>query len=286
MLKIGTLTGFNTQLHDKGILEIHFNQDGELNTTTIALKRDLIETLLQTQMDNRVRVVVFTAEGPSFIAGDNLKAYTTTKPSEESPMQPVYGGHDNAIGTYESLRNISQGVNAAIRNLDKLTVCAINGYAIQTGFTLALCCDFRIASTAAKMGSATLRYALLPDEGGHYMIVQLIGVAKAMDFLMRKRVVSAQEALELGLIHQVVEPAELRNKTMELAEELADGPQVAMRLLKRSVYNAPSQTFEQACDDIATKTGIVDYHPDSREGVQAFKKKRKPIFNSWLEDKT
>tara|TARA_B100001123_G_scaffold68017_1_gene75908 strand:- start:1851 stop:2711 length:861 start_codon:yes stop_codon:yes gene_type:complete len=282
MLKLGTFTGFSTQLHNKGILEIHFSQAGEWNTTTTAMKRDLIETLLQAQMDNRVRVAMFTADGPAFIAGDNMKGYTSTEPSEGSPMQPVYGGHDNAIGTYEGLRNISQALNAAVRNLDKLTVCAINGYAIQTGFTLALCCDFRIASTDAKMGSATLRYALLPDEGGHYMIVQFLGVAKAMEFLMRKRIVTAQEALELGLVHQVVEPAKLRNAAMELAEELTEGPQVAMRLLKRSVYNAPAQTFEQACDDIAAKTGIVDYHPDSCEGVQAFKEKRKPAFNAWL----
>ncbi len=107
--------------------------------------------------------------------------------------------------------------------------------AIQTGLSLALACDFRIASTEAKLGSATLRFGFLPDEGGQFLLVQLIGVAKTMDFLMRKRIVSAAEAFELGLVHEVVPPAELERRAMALARELAEGPQVAMRMLKRSI---------------------------------------------------
>ena len=283
MVKLGTLTGFTVQIHQWGILEIHFNRPEAMNATTAALKRDLIETLLQAQMDHRVRVVVFTAEGRAFIAGDDLNHYATAEPDAGSPMAPLPALHDNPLGTYEGLRNISQALNAAVRKLDKLTICAINGFAIQTGLSLALCCDFRIASSEAKLGSATLRYALLPDEGGHYLLVQLLGVAKALDFLMRKRILSAEEAKTLGLVHEVVAPQDLQESAMALAQELAEGPQVAMRLLKRAVYNAPEQTFEQACDDIAAKTGLVDHHPDAEEGHKAFFEKRKPLFNAWLK---
>ena len=113
--------------------------------------------------------------------------------------------------------------------------------------------------------------------------MQLLGIAKTMEFLMKKRIVQAEEALELGLVHEVVEPEELEAATMDLATELANGPQVSMRLLKRSVYNAAELNWEQSLDEIAAKTGISDHHPDSREGVQAFREKRQPKFNDWLE---
>ena len=84
-------------------------------------------------------------------------------------------------------------------------------------------------------------------------------------------------------MHVVVPGAQLLQAAGDLARELAAGPQVAMRLLKRSIYNAAELTFEQACDDIAAKTAVVDYHPDSRDGVAAFKEKRPAKFNAWLE---
>ena len=133
------------------------------------------------------------------------------------------------------------------------------------------------------MGSATLRFGLLPDEGGQYLLVQLLGVAKTMDFLMRKRIVDAEEALRLGLVHDVVAADRLEAASMELATELANGPQVSMRLLKRSVYNAAELSWEQSLDEIAAKTGISDHHPDAREGVTAFHEKRSAKFNQWLE---
>jgi 2-(1,2-epoxy-1,2-dihydrophenyl)acetyl-CoA isomerase len=192
-------------------------------------------------------------------------------------------GHHNALGTYNGLRALSQPLNVAVRSLDKLTVAALNGVAIQTGLSLALACDFRIASDDARLGSATLRFGLLPDEGGQFLLVQLLGVAKAMDFLMRKRIVSAAEALELGLVHEVVPADELLDRAMELARELAAGPQVAMRMLKRSIYNAAEMTFAQSLDEIAAKTAVTDHHPDAQEGVRAFREKSSPRFNRWLE---
>lgn len=135
------------------------------------------------------------------------------------------------------------------------------------------------------MGSATLRFGLLPDEGGQFLVTQLIGPARAMDFFMRNRIVTAEEALALGLVHEVSPPAELMDRAMALAREMAAGPQVAMRLLKRSIYNAAEQTFAHALDDIAAKTAISDHHADAAEGVRAFQQKRAATFNAWLEEK-
>jgi 2-(1,2-epoxy-1,2-dihydrophenyl)acetyl-CoA isomerase len=279
----GNFSGFAITVRDPGIAWFRFNSPERLNGMTVGMKRDLIEAVTQAQMDNAIRVLVFTGSGRAFCAGDDLGAYKDAKLGGTPLVPPIPPGHDNALGTYNGLRTISQRVNTVVRSLDKLTIAAINGVAIQTGFSLALACDFRIAAAGVRMGSATLRFGLLPDEGGHYLLVQHLGVARALDFLMRKRIVSAEEALELGLVNEVVAPEALDDAAQTLAEELATGPQVAMRMLKRSVYNAADQTWDAALDDIATRTAITDHHPDTREGVAAFREKRAPSFNAWLE---
>ncbi len=281
-MEVGSYRGFETRLEEPGVLVVTFNQPERLNGMTQGFKRDLVETLTQAQMDRGVRVVVLTGSGRAFSAGDDISGHRP--PAQGTALMPnIAPGHDNPIGTYEGLRWLSQSLNLTVRNLDKLTIAAINGVAIQTGLSLALACDFRIASTEARLGSATLRFGLLPDEGGQYLLVQLMGVARTMDFLMRKRIVPAQEALELGLVHEVVPPEQLMERSMALAGELAAGPQVSMRLLKRTIYNAAETTFAHAMDDIAAKTAISDYHADAVEGMRAFQEKRPATFNTWLE---
>jgi 2-(1,2-epoxy-1,2-dihydrophenyl)acetyl-CoA isomerase len=282
-MRFGKFTGFELTRHDPGIALIQFDEPARLNGMTQSMKRDLVESLLQAQMDDSVRVVVFTGSGRAFCAGDDISGHARDSTGRERLTAPIPPGHDTEIGTYEGLRGLSQPLNLAVRGLDKLSIAALNGVAIQTGFSLALACDFRIAAESARLGSATLRFGLLPDEGGQYLLVQHLGVARALEFLMKKRIVSAAEAKELGLVHEVVPDSQLLARALEFARELADGPQVAMRLLKRSLYNAAQMTFELACDEIAAKTAISDHHPDAREGVRAFQEKRAPRFNRWLE---
>jgi 2-(1,2-epoxy-1,2-dihydrophenyl)acetyl-CoA isomerase len=283
----GTHRGFDLTMHDPGIALVTFNQPERLNGMTQGMKRDLVETLLQAQMDDAVRVVVFTGSGRAFSAGDDISGHGPPAGGRATALvPPIAPGHTNPIGTYEGLRALSQPLNAAVRNLDKLSIAAVNGVAIQTGLSLALACDFRIAATDARLGSATLRFGLLPDEGGQFLLVQLLGVARTMEFLMRKHIVNGEEAAAMGLVHECVPPDELMGRAMSLARELADGPQVSMRLLKRSIYNAAEMTFAHALDDIAAKTAISDHHPDAAEGVRAFQEKRPPKFNAWLEHKS
>jgi 2-(1,2-epoxy-1,2-dihydrophenyl)acetyl-CoA isomerase len=283
-MDLGKFTGFEVSLTGTGIARIQFNQPERLNGMTSAIKRDLVETLIQAQMDDAVRVIVFIGSGRAFCAGDDLKAYAGEPGEDRALVPPIAPGHGTALGTYDGLRAISQPLNLAVRDLDKLSIAAINGIAIQTGFSLALACDFRLAAESARMGSATLRFGLLPDEGGQYLLVQLMGVARTMEFLMRKRIVTADQALELGLVHEVAPDDQLEERALGLAEELANGPQLSMRMLKRSIYNAAELTFPQSLDEIASKTAISDHHPDAQEGVAAFREKRDPHFNRWLEE--
>ena len=286
-MNTGTFRGFEVRIEDPGIVVITFNEPDRLNGMTMPMKRDLIEIVTQAQIDEEVRVLVFTGSGRAFSAGDDIsgsKPAYLDGPGIVPDTPPAFGSAKNhQLGTYNGLRTYSQSLDLAIRNLDKITIAAINGVAIQTGLSLALCCDFRIASTEARLGSGTLRFALLPDEGGQYLLLQHMGLAKTLDFLMRNKIVEADEAKELGLVHEVVEPGELFECAMELAREFANGPQIAMRMLKRSVYNAAELTFPQALEDIASKTAISDPQPDAREGVAAWREKRAPEFNKWME---
>ncbi len=278
-METGNFRGFEVALHDPGIALVTFTQPERLNGMTQGLKRDLVEVLTEAQMDDAVRVVVITGSGKAFSAGDDISGRPLGGDGATALVPDIGRGHSDPIGTYSALRAISQRLNIAVRDLDKLTIAAVNGFAIQTGLSLALSCDFRIASTDARLGSGTLRFGLMPDEGGQYLLVQLLGVAKAMDFLMRNRIVSAEEALDLGLVHEVVPPEQLLDRAMDLARELAEGPQVAMRMLKRSIYVAAETSFAHALDDIAARTAVTDHHPDAREGMEAFREKRKARFN-------
>jgi 2-(1,2-epoxy-1,2-dihydrophenyl)acetyl-CoA isomerase len=277
----GLYCGFEVALSDTGVATVTFNRPERLNAMTRSIKRDFVEMLQQAQMDERVRVLVFTGAGKGFVAGDDISGSSygadAMRPSKVPPL--AYGNESPQLRTYDSLRTLSQMVARTIRHVDKLTVCAINGFAIQVGLSIALACDFRIAARGARLGSATLRFGYLPDEGGHWLLVQHLGVARALDFLLKQRIVDADEALALGLVNEVVEPEQLADRAREFAEELARGPQVAMRLLKKAVYNAADQSLEQAGEDVAAKTAIVDHHPDAREGRLAFKEKRAPRFN-------
>lgn len=275
-MKTGQFQGFNVQVVERGICIVTFDQPERMNGTNQAMKRDLTEVLLHAQMSDDVRVVVLTGTGRAFSAGDDMTG--ATRNAEPVLVPAVDRGHGSAIGTYDALRMLSQQVNRAIRQLDKITIAAINGFAIQTGLSMALACDFRIAAREAKLGSATLRFGLLPDEGGQFLLVETLGLPKALDFILRKRIVTGEEAKEIGLVHEVVDGDKLMDATMEMAREFADGPQVATRLLKRSIYLASELTMEQSFDEIASKTAISDHHPDAREGGTAFREKRKPNF--------
>jgi 2-(1,2-epoxy-1,2-dihydrophenyl)acetyl-CoA isomerase len=267
------------------VMVLRMNRPERMNALSTELRNELADAWCEFRDSSTLEVAIFTGTGRAFCAGDDLKAYRGAELGGQPLVPDIPPGHDSGIGTYAGLRTISQQLNTVVRGIDKLTIAAINGIAIQTGFSLALSCDFRLAAAGARLGSATLRFGLLPDEGGQYLLVQHMGLARTMDFLMRKRIVSAEEAVGLGLVHEVVPADQLDAAAMALATELANGPQVSMRLLKRTLYNAAELTWNQALDDIAAKTAVSDHHPDAREGVTAFREKREPQFNAWLEQR-
>jgi 2-(1,2-epoxy-1,2-dihydrophenyl)acetyl-CoA isomerase len=275
----GEYQGFAVELHDPGIAVVTFDRPERLNAMSSGARLDLDEVLTIAQLDDTVRVVVLTGTGRGFVAGVNNRG---SGPEDPTLVRPIPAHAHNGVDLYGRLVHHAQDTVRTIRRLDKLTIAAVNGFAIQLGLSIVLACDFAVAARSAQLGSATLRMGWQPDEGGHWLLVEHLGVKGAMDFLMRKRIVDAEEAARLGLVNEVVDDDDLLPRAMALAAELADGPQVAMRLLKKAVYNAARLTFEQAGDDIASKTAISDFHLDAREGAPAFFERRPAVFNKWL----
>jgi 2-(1,2-epoxy-1,2-dihydrophenyl)acetyl-CoA isomerase len=275
----GSYQGFDVAVTDPGIAVMTFNRPERLNAMSAGTRSDLVEVLRMTQLDDKVRVIVLTATGRGFVAGVNNRA---TGPEEPTLRPPIPAHQHVPADLYARLRFHGQDVPRTIRSVDKITIAAVNGFAIQLGLSIVLACDFAVAARSAQLGSATFRMGWQPDEGGHWLLVEHLGVKGALEFLLQKEIVSADAAAELGLVNEVVDDDRLLPRALELATQLAEGPQVAMRLLKRATYNAAQLSFDQAGDDIASKTAISDFHRDALDGAPAFFERRPAVFNKWL----
>lgn len=263
----GSFRGFSVSGLDSAVVAVTFERSQRKNGLTHDMKRDLLEALEQIQMDPEPAVVVFRGRGDSFCAGDDI----TGRPAEyveSDALAPAInqGGLDHE-GVFGRLRTWSQPLTAAVRGLDKLTVAAVQGYAIQSGLSIALACDLRIAAPSARLGSATLRFGFLPDEGGHALLVQYLGAPRALEFLLRKEIVDADKALLLGLVSEcVADESALEQRTLEVARELAALPPFAARMIKHATYAAADLSFAEAMRDIALRTMVADHLPAARAG--------------------
>ena len=164
------------------------------------------------------------------------------------------------------------------RNRWGKTIAAVNGAAVAGGLTLALSCDFRIAAESARLGDTSLKFALIPDEGGAYLFPKFMGLERALKMSLFSEVYKASEAKELGLVTEVVSDAELMPTARKWAERLADGPPIAIRITKRMMYKQQTMNLENALEDAALSTIATNDTADVKEGIAAFHEKRKPNF--------
>jgi 2-(1,2-epoxy-1,2-dihydrophenyl)acetyl-CoA isomerase len=165
-----------------------------------------------------------------------------------------------------------------LQHFDKPVIAAINGAAVAGGLTLALACDFRIAAESARLGDTSLKFALIPDEGGAYFFPRYLPMDQALKMSLLCEIYPAKKALELGLVTEVVPDSELMDAARKLATRLAEGPPVAIRITKRMMYKQRSMDLENALDDAAMATLVANYTEDVKEGIAAFHEKRRPNF--------
>jgi len=165
-----------------------------------------------------------------------------------------------------------------LQRFDKPVIAAMNGAAVAGGLTLALACDFRIAAESAKLGDTSLKFGLLPDEGGAYFFPRVLALDRALKMSLLSEIYSAREAFSLGLVTEVVPDTDLMPTARAWAARLAEGPPIAIRLAKRMMYKQLSMSLDNALEDAAMATLVANYTDDVKEGIAAFHEKRKPNF--------
>jgi enoyl-CoA hydratase/carnithine racemase len=253
---------------DGHLATITLNRPEKLNAYSEVMVHEIIAALADARDDDQIRVVIITGAGRGFCSGGDIS------PDFQYPAR--YRGHPMEA-MLEMRENMHQLVTF-LRRFDKPTIAAINGPAVAGGLTLALCCDFRIAAESARLGDTSLKFALIPDEGGAYLFPKYMGLQNALKMSLFSEVYPASQAKELGLVTEVVPDGELMLTARRWAEKLAAGPPIAIRITKRMMYKQQTMDLENALEDAALAVMVTNYCDDVKEGIAAFHEKRAPKF--------
>ncbi len=233
-----------------------------------ALNREMVEELFLavrlTEKDPDVRVVILTGAGRAFCFGADPLAFDTAGESlQGSPLD---------------LLEKSQDIIRTLAEMPKPVIAALNGFATGLGLDLALACDLRIAAERAKLASAFISMALVPDGGGTFFLPRLMGLARASEMIFTGEPISSREAQRIGLINSVVSNDEFTKAVEDLADKLLVKPSLALGLAKQTIRKNLQQTLESALEVERENQKRCLASAEHREAVQAFLEKRDPAF--------
>ena len=246
---------------DGTVLTITLNRPDSYNAFTRAL-HGALHAALQEAADPAVRAVVLTGAGKAFCAGQDIKEFQALPGSIRDALEETY--HPNV---------------RLLRSLEKPVIAAVNGAAAGAGLSLAVACDVRIASDAATFVPGFVGIGLVPDSGGTWFIHRLLGYARAFAWMTSNNRLSAEQALEWGLVSDVFPAEEFAARTAEVAQRYAALPTRAVALTKRLFEQAQVNDLEQQLELEATLQDEAAGTADFREGVAAFLEKRSPSFS-------
>ena len=222
------------------------------------------KALEEAKTNENVNVVVITGAGDAFCSGGEI------------------GNLAEGTSTLLDFKNVLwkhiHRIPMILKEMDKPVIAAINGVAVGAGLDMALMTDFRTMADTAKVSEGYIKVGLVPGDGGAYFLPRLVGHGKAYELLWTGDFVDAQEALRIGLVNHIYPKEVFMEKTIELARRIAAGPQIAIRMIKRSVRNSAEMPLETALDMISSHMAVLKETEDHKEGVAAFLEKRKPSF--------
>jgi enoyl-CoA hydratase/carnithine racemase len=248
----------------EGVATITLNRPEQRNAFTLEMLDLWAAALRDARTDDAVQAVVVTGAGQAFCAGGDVGGMAER-------------GALNALEHKRALELVHR-IPLALDDLDKPVIAAINGPAIGAGCDMALMCDLRFMAEDARLSEGYVRVGLIPGDGGTYYLPRLVGTAKALELLWTGDVIDAPEALRLGLVNRVVPADALLPTVYELARRLAQGPTVAIRTIKRAVYQGLRMDLRTHLDLISSHMGFIRQTADHREGARAYVEKRPPQF--------
>jgi 2-(1,2-epoxy-1,2-dihydrophenyl)acetyl-CoA isomerase len=252
-----------TYKKEAGVAYIDFNRPDKMNSLTDQMLTESSQAIDEAAKDPEVRVIVLTGSGRAFCAGADLghPLFEATSPVE------IHTG----MASFHKLP-------LQLRNAPKPVIASVNGAAVGAGANLALACDMIIASDQARFGQVFVNIGVHPDTGGTYFLPRAVGVPRACELLMTGRIIDAKEAERIGMVNKVVPADKLEATTRELAESLAKGPPIALSMMKESIYQALEMDLPTALEREANCQAILVNSEDNREGIRAFREKRRPEF--------
>ena len=248
----------------EGIGIITINRPDKLNALNGEVIEQLDEIIQTLKTDPKIQAVIFRGAGEkSFVAGADISQFPEYGPMEAKQM---------------SLKG--QDTLNRIEHLPKPVIAALNGLALGGGLELAMACHIRIAASSARMGQPEVKLGIIPGYGGTQRLARLVGKGKALELIMRGNMITAQEALEIGLVNQVVPLEQLMEVSIQMQREiLANGP-IAVKTTIEAINHGLNLGFEEGCTLETNLFATLFSTADQKEGVRAFLEKRSPEFKN------
>ena len=245
-----------------GLIRLNRPEDG--NAITLEMARELLDAASRCDEDPEVRAVVLTGTGKMFCAGGDIKAFAAQGDSISAYMEEVVQAFHAAISRFNTMAPPVVG--------------AINGTAAGGGLSLALATDIAVAAQSARFTMAYTKIGLTPDGGSTYFLARLVGLRRAKEMVLLNPVWSAEQALEWGLVNQVVADEEVLATATALAQKLAAGPTRAFGEAKRLILAGATESLESQMEREARAISALAGSADGQEGLAAFLAKRPPRF--------
>ncbi len=253
----------NIKLEEKNGAEwITINRPRKMNALNVQTVIELIDAFTRVRDDRETRVVVLTGAGDrAFAAGADIV--------ELRELDAMGGKQFSARG---------QGLCHIIENMGKPVIAAINGFALGGGCELAMACNIRIAAENAKLGQPEVNLGTIPGYGGTQRLARLVPRGIAMELMMTGRVISAEEALKIGLVNQVAPLESFMGKVGEFIELLLSKPPFALKAIAEAVVHGTGMSMEDGCRLESDLFALTCGTEDIKEGTSAFLDRREPEF--------
>lgn len=251
------------------VATLTLNRPEKLNALNAGLRQDLGDALQEAQNDDKVRVVLLTGSGRGFCSGADLTSGARGASAERQPSQNDLLDDLGWVGRQA----------LAIYQLDKPTIGVMNGVAAGAGMSLSLGCDMRIGSENARFKTVFIERNLSPDSGMSFFLPRIVGYSRAAELIYTSRMVGAEEALNIGLLNQLVDHESLLDAAYDLAGQMTVWPPLALRTSKRVLQHNNEVELDDAIryelSSLATPRKATN---DQRESQLSFIEKRKPNF--------
>ena len=258
------------------VATITLNRPDKLNAWTATMDREVRAAMEEAERDEGVRVIVLTGAGRGFCAGADISLLSTVAErglDKKSRAQALAGTKRKGV------RPDFQKKYSYFPAIEKPVIAGINGPVVGLGLVITLYCDLRLASDAARFGTAFSRRGLIAEYGMAWMLPRIVGIPNTLDLLYSARIIDAQEAMRMGLVNQVFPQDVFPAKVQEYARDIAlNVSPRSTRVIKRQVYGAMFESLAEAIENAEREMLLSLQSQDFKEGVAHFLEKRPPTF--------